>query len=31
MISLLKPSSDEMKPASVGEDSIGPDMLYDEF
>ena len=26
-----KPSDDEMKPASVGEDSMGPDILYDEF
>ena len=26
-----KPSDDEMKPASVGEDSMGPDILFDEF
>ena len=27
----LTPSGDEMKPASVGKDSVGPDILYDEF
>ena len=26
-----KPSGDDTKPASVGEDSMGPDILYDEF
>jgi len=26
-----KPSGDEMKPANIGEDSIGPRILYDEF
>ena len=26
-----KPSDDQMKPASVCEDSMGPDILYDEF
>ena len=26
-----KPSGDEMKPANVGEDSMVPDILFDEF
>jgi len=26
-----KPSSDEMKPASIGKNSMGSDMLYDKF
>jgi len=26
-----KPASDEMKPKSVGKDSVGPDVLYDDL